>query len=195
MLIACRRTRLLPEGGHPDPLARTGLTSRLTANLAAAQHAGRLRFSPAARQAWWDAYPTLSSASPGPAGALTARGEAHTVRLALLYALTDGATHIKTRHLHAALALWTYSARSAQWAAAQATTGPIAGRIADALTAAGPAGLTRTQIRDTLGRNQPSANIDTALAALTADGKAHVHTNTTTRGRPARTWTATQPTA
>jgi hypothetical protein len=193
LLIACRRTRLLPEGGHPDPLNRSGLTSRLTTNLNTAQGAGRLRFTPAARRAWWDNYPTLSSATPGPAGALIARGEAHTVRLALLYALTDGARSIATAHLDAALALWSYSARSADWATNQATTGPTAGRIADALTAAGPAGLTRTQIRDALGRNQPGADIDAALAALAANGKAHISTDTTTGGRPARTWTATTP--
>lgn len=195
LLIACRRAQLLPEGGHPDPLARSGLTSRLTANLASAQRAGRLRFSPAARRAWWDAYPTLSSASPGPAGALIARGEAHTVRLALLYALTDGARTIGTAHLRAALALWSYSARSAGWAATQATAGPIASRIADALTAAGPAGLTRTQIRDALGRNQPGADIDAALTVLATNGKARVCTDTTTRGRPSRTWTASLPSA
>jgi hypothetical protein len=193
LLIACRRAQLLPEGGHPDPLARSSLTSRLAANLAAAQGAGRLRFSPAARRAWWDAYPTLSAASPGPAGALIARGEAHTVRLALLYALTDGARTIGPGHLRAGLALWAYAARSATWATAQATAGPIAGRIADALTAAGAAGLTRTQIRDALGRNQPGADIDAALSALAADGRAQVCIDTTTGGRPARTWTATLP--
>lgn len=193
LLIACRRARLLPEGGHPDPLAGTGLPDKLAANLATARTAGRLRFSPAARRAWWDIYPTLSSAPPGPPGALTARAEAHTVRLALIYALTDGARTIATAHLRAALALWSYSARSAAWAAGQATAGPVANRIADALAAAGPAGLTRTQIRDTLGRNQPGADIDAALAALAANGKARVCTNTTTGGRPARTWITSPP--
>ncbi len=52
-------------------------------------------------------------------------------------------------------------------------------------------GLTRTQIRDTLGRNQPGANIDAALAALAAADRAHIHTDIATGGRQARTWTAT----
>lgn len=195
LLIACRRARLLPEGGHPHPLAGTGLPGVLAANLDIARNAGRLRFNPAARRLWWDAYPTLSAATPGPAGTLIARGEAHTVRLALLYALTDGARTIGATHLRAGLALWAYAARSATWAAGQAAAGPTARRIADALVAAGPAGLTRTQIRDTLGRNQPSADIDAALAALAADGRAHLGIDTTTGGRPARTWTATPPRA
>jgi len=191
LLIACRRARLLPEGGHPDPLAATALPAALAANLDTARRAGRLRFNPTARQLWWDTYPTLTEAAAGPAGALVARGEAHTVRLALLYALSDGARHITARHLRAALSLWDYAARSAHWAAGQANAGPLAQRLADALTAAGPQGLTRTQIRDTLGRNQPAANIDAALAALAADNRAHPHTDTTTGGRPAQTWTTT----
>ena len=190
LLIACRRAQLLPEGGHPDPLAGTALPARLAANLNVARAAGRLRFSPAARQLWWDTYPALSCAVPGPAGALVARGEAHTVRLALIYALSDGARSIGTAHLRAGLALWSYAARSAAWAAGQAAAGPLAERIADAIVASGTHGLTRTQIRDTLGRNQAATNIDAALAALAADGRAEVHTNTATGGRPARTWTA-----
>ena len=115
------------------------------------------------------------------------------MRLALLYALTDGARSIGPGHLRAGLCLWAYAARTAHWAAGQATVGPLAGRIADALIAAGPQGLTRTQIRDALGRNQPGANIDAALAALANDGRAQVGTSTTTGGRPSRTWTGGQP--
>ena len=195
LLIACRRARLLPEGGHPNPLAGTGLPERLAINLATARSAGRLRFSPAARKTWWDIYPTLSAASPGPGGALVARGEAHSVRLALLYALTDGARTIATTHLRAGLALWAYAARSATWAGERANAGPITDRIADALTAAGARGLTRTQIRDTLGRNAPGADIDRALAELASGGRAHLHVDTATGGRPARTWTAAPPLA
>jgi len=91
---------------------------------------------------------------PRPGGAPVARAEAHALRLALLYALTDGARHIDTLHLRAGLALWDYSARSADWAFGQASVGPLAEHISSALVAAGPDGLTRTQIRDALGRNQ-----------------------------------------
>lgn len=86
LILAVRRARLLPEGGHPDPLARTGLPARLAANLAVARAGGRLRFNPKARDAWWDHYPRLSASAPGIPGALAARAEAHTCRLALIYA-------------------------------------------------------------------------------------------------------------
>ena len=195
VFIAARRARLLPEGGRTDPLAGTGLPGRLAANLEKARRAGRLGFNPAARQLWWETYPSLSQASAGTVGALTARSEAHSLRLALLYALTDGATSIGPAHLRAGLALWAYSAASATWALSQSSTGPIAKRIADALCAAGASGLTRTEIRDALGRNHSRADIDAALAALSADGRAHPKDSSRSPGepsigRPVRTWIA-----
>jgi hypothetical protein len=41
-----------------------------------------------------------------PGSNLTARAEAHVIRLALLYALLDGQNTIQPEHLHPALALW-----------------------------------------------------------------------------------------
>ena len=66
----------------------------------------------------------------------------------------------------------------------------MAGRIADALVAAGPRGLTRAQIRDALGRNQPGADIDSAPAARSTGARAQVGT-LSKGGRPARTRKAT----
>ena len=51
--VACRRARLLPEGGNPDPLAGTCLAERLGEHLAAAGRLGHVRFTAAARVAWW----------------------------------------------------------------------------------------------------------------------------------------------
>jgi len=49
LIIACRRQRLLPEGGHHDPLHNTGLTRLLAATLKHAQTAGDIRLDPDAR--------------------------------------------------------------------------------------------------------------------------------------------------
>ena len=71
---------------------------------------------PGARELWHHAYRQLAHPLPGVLGQITARAEAHTIRLALLYALTDGAKQIGPKHLTAALALHDYAARSAAWA-------------------------------------------------------------------------------
>jgi hypothetical protein len=189
LIIACRRQRLLPDGGDPDPLANTGLTRLLAATLKHAQTAGQLRMTPPARELWHEAYRQLARPVPGVLGQITARAEAHTIRLALLYALADGQRHIAAEHLHAALALHDYATRSAAWALAGATGQPLAEQIHAALRQH-PDGLTRSQISDTLKHNQPAGHIDHALRALHDAGRATA-THIATGGRPAQLWTAT----
>jgi hypothetical protein len=186
--IAARRHRLLPDGGSPDPLAGTGLEGRLRANLDVARRAGEVRLDPVARAEWRTIYAHLSEAQDGIVGSLCARAEAHVLRLAMLYALTDGATTIGVEHLRAGLALWEYSARSTAWGVRTATADPIANQIQAALVASTD-GLTRTQLRDLFGRNLSGARIEAALSALGAAGTARCHRATTT-GRPAEIWTA-----
>ena len=194
LLCACRRIRLLPEGGHSDPLAGTGLTRVLGGAIRHARTAGRLRLDEQTRELWRHAYTQLATAQPaGIAGALCARSEAHTIRLALLYALADGERKIKAEHLQAALALWDYTARSASWALQGATGDPLAEQI-HATLQAHPSGLTRSQISDALQHNRPAADIQRALDALalaTRATRAHIPT----AGRPAELWTATTPSA
>jgi len=117
LFVACRRSRLLPEGGDENPLAKTGLKDRLAQVLEHARGAGQLRLHPGARRHWSNMYIEMSKRSmEGVSGALTARAEAHSMRLALIYALLDGASSIRVEHLEAAFALWGYAARSAVWA-------------------------------------------------------------------------------
>lgn len=189
LLLGCRRVRLLPEGGDPDPLKCTGLDRRLHATLGSARHAGQIRLSTPARHAWADAYQQLAQPQPGIAGAISARAEAHTIRLALLYALLDNSCQIQPAHLTAALALWDYALRSATWALERTTGDPLARQIHAALIHELPGGLTRTQLRDLLHRNPTTQQLDHALAALAADGKI-TSSRVLTAGRPAELWTA-----
>lgn len=191
LLVSCRRVRLLPEGGDPDPLHRSGLDRQLAKALTTARHAGQLRLSTPARHAWRDAYTRLAQPQPGIAGQIGARAEAHTIRLALIYALTDNARQIQPAHLSAALALWDYAQRSAVWALERTAGDPLAQQIHAALTHALPDGLTRTQLRDLCHRNPTTAQLDQALASLAHDGKV-ASQRVLTAGRPAELWTATR---
>ena len=190
LLIGCRRQRLLPEGGNPTPLAGTGLDRMLAAAVKHAQTAGEVRLDPTARELWHHAYRQLAAQpADGIVAQITARAEAHVIRLALLYTLTDGQAQISPGHLTAALALHDYAARSANWALAGATGQPLAEQIHAALRQH-PDGLTRSQISSILHHNQPAGEIDTALQALHTNDRATV-TRQTTGGRPAQLWTAT----
>jgi hypothetical protein len=167
LLIACRRQRLLPAGSHHDPLHCAGLARQLAAILKRAQRAGRVRLDNDARELWHDTYRQLAQPQPGIVGQITARAEAHTIRLALIYALTDGKREIGPQHLQAALALHDYAARSAAKALTGATGQPLAEQIHAALNR-NPAGLTRSQISDALKHNEPAGQLDHALNALPA---------------------------
>jgi hypothetical protein len=188
VFAAVRRVRLLPEGGDPEPLKGTGLSRYLTSVLTHARTAGKITLTPAARELWWQFYPQLTQPADGLLGQLTARAEAHAIRLALLYALLDGQNAIQPEHLQAALALWSYAERSAAWALGQATGDPLAEQIHAALTRS-PDGLTRTQIRDLCQRNLPAERVEQALHALAATGRA-TQQRTVTGGRPAELWNA-----
>ncbi|MGH9152835.1 MAG: DUF3987 domain-containing protein [Acidimicrobiales bacterium] len=191
LFVACRRQRLLPEGGDPDPLAGTGIEARLGRHLSAARQAGQVRLDVAARVEWCDAYAALSEAGEGLVGSLCARAEAHVLRLAMLYALVDGATTIATSHLRAGLALWDYAARSVAWATRSVTADPLAEQIHAAL-AASAEGLIRTEVRDLFARNLPGARIDAALASLGRSGRAK-RRRLPTAGRPAEVWEVVDP--
>jgi len=193
LFVACRRTQLLPDGGDEDPLANTGLKDRLAQALDHARAAGELRFDPDAKSLWRTTYKEMSKRPmDGLRGALTARTEAHTIRLALIYALLDGASSIEVEHLQAAFALWGYAARSAVWALGDATGDPLAELIHRTLLE-NPGGLTRTQLHELLHRNRPAAQIREALAALEQTGRAEKSRRSQTGGRPAELWTAITP--
>lgn len=192
LLIACRRQRLLPEGGDPDPLAQTNLDKLLASALAQARKTGQVCLHPDARELWHHAYRKLATEPQDTLlTQITARAEAHVIRLALLYTLTDGQRHISPQHLKAALALQDYATRSAAWALQGATGDPLAEQI-HATLRQHPGGLTRSQINDTLKHNQPAGQVETALTALRAAGRASA-THIPTGGRPAQLWTATSP--
>lgn len=192
VFLACRRQRLLPEGGLLDPLAGTGLPERLAQHLALGRYAGQLHLDERSRDLWADIYARLAAEpDEGLVGSLVARAEAHVLRLSMLYALTDGQATIRPSHLRSGLALFDYTARSLGWATASTVADPVAEQIAAALDSTAD-GLTRTQLRDLFGRNQPAARIDTALAALASTGRAWRH-RAATAGRPAEIWTARQP--
>jgi hypothetical protein len=180
--------RSTPEGGEPDPLAQTHLQARLQSNLKTAQHAGQLRLDPQARALWWDAYAKLSEPTDGLTGALCARAEAHTIRLALIYALIDGKHSITPTHLHSALALWDYAGASATWALGHASGDPLAEQIHTALLNS-RSGLTRTQLRDLFQRNRSGVQVEQALAVLAHSDRAHSE-QIQTAGRPAELWHA-----
>ncbi len=186
--LCAKRSKELPEGGSLQESEIFSLAGRLSAAIDAGRGTGLLMRDEEARQLWRAVYHDLSEGGPGLAGAVTSRGEAQVMRLALLYALLDGADEIGREHLTAALALWEYSEASARYVFGDSLGDPVADDILRALQNA-PEGLNRTDLQNLLGRHQSSNRIGQALALLLKYHRARVEQEQT-GGRPLERWFA-----
>ena len=156
-----------------------------------ARQVERVRFSDDGLALWNQAYPKLTVERLGLLGALTARAEAHTVRLALLYALLDQSREITEDHLRAALAVWNYCDASVQYLFGNKLGHPIADPILTALRQA-PNGVTRTAIVNLFNRNARADKIDAALEELVRSGLVYSQQESKSVGAPVTTWFATE---
>lgn len=180
-----RRSKLLPI---PTPFVGADvddLVEEIRSRVALAQSFGELKLTSEACDLWVAMYPSLTEARPGLGGAILARGEPQTLRLAAIYALMDGSTEIGAAHLASAAELGAYSERSTQHIWSDKLGDPIADTIAAALLANGR--LTRSQISDLFGRHIQAGRIDAALQRLFLSGKAHPNREES-GGRPIEVW-------
>lgn len=130
LFIAVRSGRRLPFGGELDDEAVEKLGRRLRERLEAARCRGRIMFDDACKEHWPAAYDALmDDAPPGPLGHLTARGPTQVQRLALIYALADGATAIGVEHLAAGIGFWAYCRESAELIFTADHAGQVTGGI------------------------------------------------------------------
>jgi hypothetical protein len=185
-LWACvRRSKILPEGGTLTEATIDALAHRVREALIFARNAGTVERDAEARRVWAEVYPSLSAGRPGLAGAVTARAEAQVLRLSAVYALLDRSPVVRVPHLLAALAVWDYCEASALWVFGDRLGDPVADAILDALRERGE--LTRTEIRDVLGRHQSGERVAAALGRLQQLGMVACERKDT-GGRPVERW-------
>lgn len=185
--ICVRRSKCLPEGGHPEDM--TPLQDQLAEAVTFAREVDRMERDLECRLLWSQVYPALSEGRPGLLGAATSRAEAIVTRLSCLYALLDQSRYVRVEHLKAALALWSYAEQSARYVFGSA----LGDRLADEILAAlknHPRGMTRTEIRDYLGRHKHADQIARAMGVLQENGLARGAGEPSGGGRPIERWFA-----
>jgi DNA replicative helicase MCM subunit Mcm2 (Cdc46/Mcm family) len=186
LLPAVNRSKVLPEGGGSYGIA--DLVGHLKKAIAFARKTGELKRDEAARKLWAKIYPKLSVGKPGLLGAITARAEAHVLRLSDLYALLDCSAVVRVEHLLAALAVWKYCEDSARWIFETKTGNKQADRVLAALKVAGEKGLSKWEITsDVFNRNATRFEIDEALRILHTQ-KLAFRKEEKTSTKPAERW-------
>jgi hypothetical protein len=195
LLIACtRRAQLLPFGSSPDQTEVATLASEVKIAFHRVYLVNKelTMVQPDARALWDRIYSELHhNSKPGLAGAIVARSDAQTKRLAALYALLDGVDDIRVEHLTAARAVTKFCEGSADFIFGDTVGERTADEIQRSLHASGS--MTRTDIYRAFACNVSSAKIGAALAMLERLGRARREMRPPppgTKGRPTEFWVA-----
>jgi hypothetical protein len=186
LLWCCvRRRRLVPVPQRVDDSDLDRIAGELArVAVHANEHSIEMRMSNAAQDHWASVYPELTQDHPGLLGAATARAEAQTIRLALTFALIDGADRVEVEHLEAGLAMWRYAQDSAAYLFGGAEMNPVAQTILT-LLATGP--RTQTDISHAFGRHMKAEQLAQVLMDLQERGRVTL-AEEPTGGRPRRLW-------
>jgi hypothetical protein len=191
---AVRRPHLLPWSGKVPTGALTEIAERLKRAALQARGQNEIKFTHEARQLWVSEYARLSSDRGGVLGAVTARSESQVLRLALICALMNESSTIKTFHLRAALAISRYCFDSAKFLFSQRRNGRFSkpeltpNRVLGLLRNSA-SGMTRTTISNGLNNHFSAEAISAVLQKLKEQGCVYVSTEKTA-GRSAERWFA-----
>lgn len=161
--ICARRAKLVPLPSRMPDAELAPLQRELWRLVGLAQRRGTMTMTPPAVALWESLYTELSQEHSGLAGSIINRAEAQTLRLALIYALLDGAERIAENHLQAALAMWNYAQESALYIFGDRVADPLEEKVLEALKA-GP--LTATELSAALNRHVPRERLQPLLQQM-----------------------------
>ena len=184
-----QRGNLLPEGGGLPSFG--ALVPRLHSLLEKAARPHLYERDSDAKAVWAEVYPMLAPDRAGIAGALCARGDAHALRLQILYAALDGSGVIRPEHVFAALEVVRYGHESVLYIFGDKTGDKTADRILEALRSEGP--KTRSELHLIFNGNMRAQQLQTALDLLLEHEYAQCEYRDPNEGgmKPVEVWTAT----
>jgi hypothetical protein len=189
--VLSHRGALLPEPGRLAPAEVDAFGTELRAAVTFARSAGEVARSEAFRQRWDSLYNIVESQPSGGDvyDSLTVRASPQMLRLATIYALLDQSATMEPVHLSAAAALWEYSEASVAHIWGATLGDPDLDRLYSAVSAAGAAGLNRTQVSEVFSKNKARYELDALVLKLVDLGMATVSARAS-GGRPSSILTA-----
>ena len=178
--ICARRAKLVPLPARMPDAELAPLQRELWRLVGLAQQRGTMTMTPPAVALWESLYTELSQEHSGLAGSIINRAEAQTLRLALIYALLDGAERIAENHLQAALAMWNYAQESALYIFGNKAADPVEQKILALLESGEKTG---TEVNKYFGGHVSKERLQTVLEELAARQRISL-TKYTSGGRP-----------
>jgi Protein of unknown function (DUF3987) len=185
--VCSKRSKELPDGGGLPDLQEP--LRRLLPLINTISGVGEIpiRRDKDAGDYWRERYHDLSKEKPGLFGALTSRAEAQVMRLALAYAVLDGAVAISRDHLISAFEVWRYVEDSVRYMFDAGTGNKLSDTLLTLLREH-PDGLTRTELRNLTKRHFSQEKMQEALTLLQEYELANGGQVKGPDGRPAEVW-------
>jgi hypothetical protein len=174
LIVAVRRSKMLPEGGNDVDVNEivSGLRRAVTTSRERPDWDGKVSRNAEAKTLWAQIYSHLPRTRAGLSGALLSRAEAHVLRLSLLYALLDSAREIGVEHLKAALAFWDYCEASVGQIFGSFSGDPLGDKILNFMDECPEGFALPTDISvGVFHRNKPADWIRAKMDDLTRTGK------------------------
>lgn len=188
--VLSRRDTLHPTPGALSASQVQDLGARLGSAVAFAHSTGEVTRSEEFAEAWDTLYRVVESQPSGGRAYdnLIARATAHLLRLSLLYALLDQSAVLRLSHLRSATAFWDYCDATVAHIWGTTLGKPDLDKLFTTVAAAGPVGLSRTDISSLFSHNRTKADIDALINQLVAMGlaRAESRSSTGTKGRPSK---------
>ena len=179
--ICARRSKLVAMPPRMPETELAPIQRELWRLVAQAQKRGTMTMTANALQMWEGIYLEISKEHTGLAGSIINRGEAQTLRLALVYALLDGQECIDEPHLNAALAMWGYAQDSALYIFGDRSVDPLEEKLLEILKQ-GP--LSATDLSAAFSRNIPKERLQPLLQQLEAQQRICIRKDKSGKGRP-----------
>ncbi|OAI39918.1 hypothetical protein AYO39_02250 [Actinobacteria bacterium SCGC AG-212-D09] len=192
LIVCSRRSKRLPFGGSLTDGELGVFAARLREAVEHGRRSREIDMDASAKRVWPGLYEALDVDRPGILGAVLRRAVPIVRRLAVIYALLDCEPAIRDTHLAAAAAVWRYCEQSARYVFGDSLGDRKADKLRDALRDARGKGLSRAQLRESIGSNNvPAHEIEAALRLLLENGLAE-RGHEPTGGRQAEVWRSTE---